>query len=349
MTRRRQAIGLLALLALTACRDSAGPEQASSPVAQVKVEVAKARALRTNVRAYGTADFAPESLHSLVATVESRVVRVLVSAGEPVHRGQVLMVVAQTPGTRVELDKARSDLAYNRKELERVSGLRKQELATNADVAAARLAEANATAVLKGIESRIGNPDGELKAEKEGLVASVDAQQGDIVAAGGALLHLADSSDLSVRLGIEPADLSGLREGQKVDLSAIYDDKVSLEGRIVKLVSRIDPVSRMAEAVVEVASGSPLLPGAVVRADIPVDGGPDVIAVPRNSVLKDGERSFLFVVRDGKAIKTWVVTGRENETLLEIRSGVAAGDSIVVEGNYELSDAMSVKIQAEGK
>lgn len=337
---------LFAALVLAGCGEPPDSGQAVAPTASVRVEAAGNHALDAGLSVYGTVVFSPEDLHAMVTSAEVRVERVLVSAGEPVRRDQVLMVVAPTPATRLERVKARADLDFSRQEHARIAALRKQELATNAEVAAAALAEANARAVLDGIEARIGNSSGELKAAEDGLVAVVDAQQGDIVAAGGALMHLADRADLRVRLGIEPKDLAGLREGQAVALTAIYDDGVQVRGHITKRISRIDPGSRLAEALVAIDGGSALLPGAMVKADISLDVPADAIAVPRSAVLRDGQRAYVFIVRDNKAVRAWVDTGHEGDKLVEIRSGVAAGDAVVVEGNYELTDGMAVKVEA---
>ncbi len=346
MTRTLVLLGLSASLALTGCSDSADSEAVVVPVARVRVEAADHHAIHSTVSAYGTATFPPENLHSVVAAAEVRVERVLVSAGEPVHRDQVMMVVAPTANTNLEQVKARADLAFSRQDLDRVTALRKQSLTTNADVAVATLAHANARAVLEGIQARIGNSSGALKAERDGLIASVDIQQGDIATAGAALLHLADRADLRVRLGIEPKDLSQLHEGQSVELSAIYDAGTKAEGHISTLISQIDPTSRLAEALVVIKTGSALLPGAMVKANILLDGEPDAISVPRSAVLQQDQRDYVYIVRDGKAVRTWVETGKENDALVQLRSGVAIGESVVVEGNYELSDGMAVKVEA---
>jgi multidrug efflux pump subunit AcrA (membrane-fusion protein) len=84
----------------------------------------------------------------------------------------------------------------------------------------------------------------------------------------------------------------------------------------------------------------------MVKAAISLEVPADVIAVPRSAVLRKGQRDYVFVVRDNKAVRAWVDTGRESDTLVEIRTGVAAGDAVVVEGNYELTDGMAVKVEA---
>lgn len=346
MTRAQRALCVFASSLLFGCSHSADNEKAVNPVASVRVETVGSQTMRSTVFAYGTTIFPPENLHALVASAEVRVDRVLISAGEPVQRDQVLMEVAPTANTHLELVKARADLNFSRQELARVSALRKQALATNADVAAAKLGDANAQAVLAGIQARIGQSSGPLKAERDGIVASVDVQQGDILMAGAALLHLAEHTELRVRLGIEPKDLSGLREGQKVELTAIYDAGTRAEGRIGKLISQIDPSSRLAEVLVDIETGSPLLPGAMVKASILLDAEADAIAVPRSAVLQQEQRDYVFIIRDGKAHRSWVKTGKENDALVQIRSGVSMGELVVVEGNYELTDGMAVKVEA---
>ncbi|HMM67948.1 MAG TPA: efflux RND transporter periplasmic adaptor subunit [Dokdonella sp.] len=349
MMRRVLALALIASSILAACSDAPESEPGVVAVANVRVVAAENRPLHATLEAFGTTMFAPESLHSVAALAEVRIERVLVSAGEPIRREQVLLVVAPTAATQLERIKAQADLDYSSQQLARQTALRKQELATNADVASARLAHANARAALDDIESRIGDSHGQIRADRDGLVAAVDVQQGAIVTTGTTLLQLADRADLRVRLGIEPKDFADLREGQQVTLAAIYDAGIKADARIGKLVGRIDPQSRLAEALVDIDAGSALLPGTMVKASILLDAQPDAVAVPRSAVLYADRRAYVFIVRNGKAIRTWVETGAEDNASVQILSGVSPGDAIVVEGNYELSDGMAVKVEVPPK
>ena len=328
------------------CSCSKSPDAVAEPVATatVRVQTIDSKATSPSLDAYGTVGFPPENLHSLNAAAEVRVDRVLVSAGESVHRGQIMIVVQPTANTSLELSKARADLQFSTQELARVTALRQQQLATNTELASSRLAQNNARAMMNNVEARLGNQHGEIRANRDGFVAAVDAQQGDIVPAGGALLHIADYANLRLRLGVEPKDLNLIKENQTVSISAIYDANVAAKGHVVKLVRQIDPQTRLAEALVDVDANSGLLPGSTVKAAIDLSSRENALAVPRNAVLYFGERAYVFIVKDNKAEQTWVELGADSDNTFEILSGVKKGDQVVIEGNYELEDGMQVKL-----
>ena len=61
--------------------------------------------------------------------------------------------------------------------------------------------------------------------------------------------------------------------------------------------------------------------------------------------LYQGGKAYVFVVQSGKAVRQWVDAGEDDGERVEIRSGLAANESVVVLGNYELQDGMAVKAQ----
>lgn len=336
---------LLLTLALVGCARSSESESESTatPTATVRTQALTGVAMKATLEAFGSTGFPPEHQHSINASAELRVGKVLVSAGESVRAGQSLLLATATANSRLELTRARNELQFSEQELARVSALRQQQLATNAELAAARQGHDNARAALASIVVRLGNRNGEIRAENEGLVASVDVQQGDIVAAGAPLLHLADRAGLRVRLGIEPTDFVRVKEGQSVAVTSVYDAHITTRGRVVKLVKLVDPQTRLAEALIDVEPVDGLLPGSAVRAAIELQDRPQVLAVALAAVLYEGTRPYVYLIEKEKARRTWVTLGQVNDDRIEILSGAKAGDQVVVEGNYELEDGMAVK------
>jgi RND family efflux transporter MFP subunit len=343
---RQLIVLIIAGTTLIGCGAADEQESSAVPVASVRVEIASQETLQTTIEGIGRVAYSPQHVHALATAAEVRVLRVLVAAGETAHSGDLLMVVEPSASSRADLSRAQADLRFNELELSRLERLRKQELATNAELAAARLASTNARVALDAMQSRIGDPHGEIRADYDALIAVVDAQQGDIVAAGAPLLHVADRSVMRVRVGIEPAELSLLRENLTVQISAAYDAKVEANGRIVKLTSQIDPQTGLAAALVDIDGGSGLLAGSWVKTRIKLDPVADAVVVPRRAVLFDAEGNKVFVVTDNKAVGRVVEIGAQTDGQVQIRSGIKVGERVVVEGNHELEDGMAVRIAA---
>jgi membrane fusion protein, heavy metal efflux system len=73
-----------------------------------------------------------------------------------------------------------------------------------------------------------------------------------------------------------------------------------------------------------------------VEAEIMLEAGEEVIAVPKEAILKRGGESFVFVAEGTVFIKTPVTLGKRNQRFVEIVEGVMPGDEVVVQGQYQL-------------
>lgn len=115
-------------------------------------------------------------------------------------------------------------------------------------------------------------------------------------------------------------------------------------GRVARINSALDPQSRTLAA--EVHADNPealLLPGMFARAEVTLltrDG----ILIPSEAVLEEGGAAAVFVVVEGgTARRRPVETGYPQGTLIEIRQGLAAGESVVVAGQQGLRDGAAVR------
>lgn len=333
-------------IALGACQE-ASIESTPDVVASVVTEPAMTTVIRDTIDAYGTVELTSQQVRIVDSAAEVIVDQILVSPGQSVAIGDPLLRVRASANSALELRKAQSDLTFAEASQARILRLRTEQLATNADVDAARQATANARAALANIRARgVGEVPTLLRAPADGIVTSVDVARAAMVPAGTALLHLADSGRVQARLGIEPADLRRLRKGQSVTLEATYEQTVVAAGVVAQIVAQIDPQSRLAAAIIEVPADAGLMPGATVRATIELARREHAIAVARAAVLYADQRPYVYVLDAGVARRVWVSLGREDSTRSEIVAGLTAGDPVVVVGNYELEDGMRADAEA---
>ena len=77
--------------------------------------------------------------------------------------------------------------------------------------------------------------------------------------------------------------------------------------------------------------------GMFVEITVDTSGGATVLSVPRESVITEQGRTFVFVFAGGETYeKRIVVLGAEGQDFYEVKSGVRAGERVVVEGIYQL-------------
>ncbi len=335
------------LLALGACEQPAPDTPAAAPTASVRVETAALHPMRRTLEAYGTVDYSPQFQRTIDSTAEMVIEQLLVVPGQAVTAGQPLLRVRPTANAALELQRARNDLSATEQELQRTQRMFSQRLATNADMTSARQNVANARASATSAAARIeGEGARVLTTELDAVVASIDVSRGEIVPADTALVHLASQRNLSVRLGVEPADLGMVRAGQPVTVKPIYDATHSVEGTISEVMGQVDNQTRLSQALIDLPGNTRLLPGSTVRAQIEIEHRDSAISVLRSAVLREGAHAFGFVVNGTTAKRVAVEAGLDDGTRIEIVSGLKIGDRVVVEGNYQLEDGMTVSVQA---
>jgi membrane fusion protein (multidrug efflux system) len=89
-----------------------------------------------------------------------------------------------------------------------------------------------------------------------------------------------------------------------------------------------------------------LRPGMFARGAIIVGVRPQVVQVPERAVVAATSGPLVFVVKDARAVRTSVVLGEHSgDGFVEITSGLAAGDQVVVEGQEGLSDNQPVALR----
>ncbi len=334
------------MLLVAACGGSADNGSNTTPTASVQVEAASLHSMDINLDVYGTVAFASQFQFAIDSTAPVVIEQVLVIAGATVRAGDPLLRIHPTADAASELQRAHNDLVAAEQAFNRVERLFSRQLATNADMTSARQSLSNAQANFQSAQTRIGSGgSATLAATSDGIVTSVAVSSGDIAAANTPLIHLSSTTDLIVRLGIEPSDLAAVKAGQPVTVSPLYARETSEEATISEVVSQVDSHSQLAQAVVALPATSKLVAGSAVHARIRIGRHENIISVPHRALLRDQQGAFVYVADAKTATRVNVTTGIDDGDQIEILSGIKPGDLIVVEGNYVLEDGMAVAVQ----
>ena len=91
-----------------------------------------------------------------------------------------------------------------------------------------------------------------------------------------------------------------------------------------------------------------LWPGQFVAARIILKVEQDAIALPETAVQPGQDRPFVYVVRDGKAVMQEVQISRQIGNLVVLSKGVNAGEQVVVDVPYALTDGSAVQVKQAG-
>jgi RND family efflux transporter MFP subunit len=250
------------------------------------------------------------------------------------------------------VDSATQGVTLAERELQRVKTLveagalspREQELAeTQLIQARAQLAGANAQLAAQGVQVDATV----VKSPIEGVVATRAVSEGDVVSPGIALFTVIEPSSLRLEGSVPASGLRLISAGTPVFFTVQgYGDKV-FEGRVERVAPAVDPVSRQIPVLVSLPNaGGEILSGLFAEGRVATERR-DGFVVPSDAVDTDGPKPWVLKVVDGKAERVEVELGLvdDQEDTIEIASGVAQGDTLVLAGARDVRGGAPVEVR----
>ncbi len=346
MKKKRIIIGVIAVVLIIgglvwiAQRFGVGKEEKKTgPVAQL--QVAKVERKTISVVAQ------PGKTHSVSIAFETRVRHILVAPGQFVRENDPLIEIELSPGAQVQFQQAKNAAEAARNELKQAQERFNLKLATNQDLSGAEKTARDAEAQLTALQRAGAGGDNRIHSDMAGVIAKVNAQDGQIVPPGGPLVEIVAENEIEVKLGVEAEDLSAAQEDAPITIVPVNDPNAAkVEGSIRLVTRRIDPTTRLVDVYVALPQGTKLLLDGYVRGEMQRSER-DALVVPRPAVLPNESREFeVFTVANNRAKKHTVKIGVENPKEIQvIADDLHEGDPVVTVGNYELEDGMAVEIK----
>src|SRR5438046_3346823 len=354
MKKKRIIIGLIALVLIIggliwiAQRFGVGKEgKKTGPVAQVQIAQVERKTITEKVVVYGSVVAQPGKTHSISIAFETRVRHILVAPGQFVRENDPLIEIELSPGAQVQFQQAKNAAEAAGKELKQTQERFNLKLATNQELSAAEKTARDADAQLTALQRAGAGGDNRIHSDISGVIAKVDAQDGQIVPPGGPLVEIVAENEIEVKVGVEAEDLSAAQEGAPITIAAMNDPTATtVEGRVRLVTRRVDPTTRLVDVYVALPEGTKLLLDGYVRGEIQrTEKG--ALVVPRSAVLPNESREVaVLTVAFNRAKKHTVKIGTENPKEIQvIEDDMREGDPVVTVGNYELEDGVSVEIK----
>lgn len=335
----------LALL-LTACgnMESNGKkaevevDEPGVPVETVVVELGRIRASFT-----ASAILEAEESTDVVPRVNGIIENIYVEEGDYVEKGQplaqlessryalaVVQIEAELRNIQQELERNQQLAASQLVSLDSVSRLQSQQdaLIARLDLAKIDLAETTVRAPINGHISRRYARTGRL----------IQAWQAE------SMFHIVDSSLLRATVHLPEHALTHVRPGLPADLQL-----QALPGELISAtVARVSPVidsgSGTFRTVLSINNSDfKLRAGMFSRIQLHYAERENVVRIPQDALIRIDNQSHVFIVEDGKAKRTDVVTGLQDGGWFEVVDGLTAGDVLIVTGQNNLRDGANVE------
>ena len=337
---------------LAACSRPAPPEE---PVRSVKLLTVGVGAMQSSLEYAGEVRARVES--RLGFRVAGKIVQRQAELGQRVKAGQVLaqldpkdyQLAAAAASAQVASATTQRDLAAA--DLKRFQSLRDQGFISGAEMErrSAQLKAAQATLdQARAQQSSQGNQAAytQLLADAGGVVTGVDAEVGQVVAAGTPVVRLAQDGPRDVVFAVPEDRVAAVRVGQPVTVRAWASDG-QWHGSVREVAAAADPVTRTYAVKVALAGEAPPL-GATVTV-VPQQSGAQgaaVIKLPTSALRREGAGTAVWVFDEAsssvRSQPVQVAGADGNEAV--IADGLTPGMRVVASGVHVLAPGQKISV-----
>ena len=272
--------------------------------------------------------------------IEGRIVDILFREGQEVSQGQGLFKIDDAE-LKAQVDRAEADWELADQALKRTRVLLTQNASSTSDLERAESTERSTRAQLDLLKIRLDRTV--VRAPFGGVAGARLVSLGDYATTSTRLVSLQTVNPQRATFQVPERYAERLQRGQQVRFRV-----AALPGEdFTGLVDFVDPVVQLPARTILIKAQVPnpqhrLQAGMFIEARLATDTRPQAVVVPEEALLPIQGAVFVWVVQDGKATRRQVGVGVRFPGFVEIRSGVDAGEQVVVGGLERLSEGMPV-------
>lgn len=272
--------------------------------------------------------------------VSGRIVKIGFEDGSTVKEGTNLF---QLDGStqKALLNEARARVKLSNAEFKRTQGVFKKNAAseTDLDSAAANVSinQAQAEYALAQLQKLT------IRAPFTGMIGLHNLSAGEYVNAGQDLVNLVELNTLKFDFALPETYLSKVKLNQNIEITTPAFPGNVYKGRVTAISPAISEQSRSfnVRAIIQNESLE-LRPGLFASAILEVSKNENALLVPEQALLPQGQQYFVMKVVDGKVVQVPVTIGQRRKAEVELTSGIAKDDVVIIAGQIKLQPGAPV-------
>ena len=277
-----------------------------------------------------------------------RVESISVKVGDRVKKGQVLFsldkseligAMNQTATSSYQTAKEQYDTAVQN--LKRYQELYKIGATSKVEVERKEIELTNAKAAFESASKVLSDMD--VKTPIDGFVTSLNVSIGDMTGAASAAT-VVDLDRVYIDGSVSEKVINQIKNGQEVMVNISSASNMNIKGKIEGLSPAADSTGKYALRIYMDNADHIIKPGMFAKVTLDTSTKKDVLVVPTEAVIFRNGQNVAYVLKDNKAIEREVTTGLDNGKQVEIISGVAEGEILVIKGMNFVKDGTEVKV-----
>jgi len=286
--------------------------------------------------------------------------------GAHVRKGQLLAEI-ETPEVDQQLDQSRAELERMQanERLAEVTNIRWQALLAKHAVSQqeADQARSNYIAEQAAVDASRANVRRleqfqnyeRIVAPFDGIITVRNTDIGDLIDAGSGssnpreLFHLASTGMLRVYVAVPEVDSNAIRDGDTAIITADANPEMKIHGNIVRNSDAIDHTTRTLNVEIDIDNSEGILrPGAYVFVHFRLPANRNSVTIPSNALLFRAEGLRAGIVNGDRVQLRPVTIGHDFGSTVEITSGLAPSDQVILDPPDSLASGAEVRPQLAG-
>ncbi|MGI6263228.1 MAG: efflux RND transporter periplasmic adaptor subunit [Succiniclasticum sp.] len=224
-----------------------------------------------------------------------------------------------------------------------VSTMTRDQYRTQFEAAESSLKSAEAN--LASAQNQMGYT--KLVADHDGTISSLSAEIGQVVAAGTTIATLVESGNREIQIYVPENRLQEVSPGMDATVTFWALPNVTAHGTVTEIASMADSVTRTYRVRVSVPEWpAEARLGMTAKVSLSTGKG-SAIVIPSSAIYQTGDQPQVWLVKDGKAVKTKVTIGGYEGSNVRITSGLSKGDVVVTGGTNKIAEGEKVQLEGE--
>lgn len=260
--------------------------------------------------------------------------------GQSIKKGEIIAQLNDTE-EKARVNELAALLSEQKRQLARLKNLTRTQ-ASAISLLDEQQAKVNATqAQLDAVQARLNEMV--IRAPFDGLIGLRQVSEGAFISTGTVLTTLDDISTIRVEFNVAERYMADLTPGLALNITNVAYGDTIFKGEIKALDPRLDPVTRSIKVHGVIDNKTlKLRPGMLLNVSIELATAA-VLQIPEKAIVPLQNRHYVFVVDANNTVKqVEIQLGERVPGSVEVLSGLAAGDEIVIEGTQKLRNGVSI-------
>lgn len=357
---------LVTALVFTGCSKTEDISADTSEESYTAVEVETLKPMELHIENIMTAKTYADKDVYVVPLMSGKVESINVNVGDRVNKDDVLFVMdtdsitnqvnqalAAYDSAKAGYEVSVSQIENAKKSFERIQKLYEEGAVPESQYDQAKLAASDESleAASKGVDqARIAYENAAdaldnavVKAPISGVISDISIVEGEFASSAKPPVTIVDSDSITIELAVPGNMVNKLHKGTEanVEISAAnYSEKAVIDS----ISTSADQMTNLYTVNIILENNGSIKPGMFAKVNFETDKIENALAVKTEAVVERDGKSYVFVVSGDVSEEREVITGLDTGSYIEIKSGLAAGDTVIVKGQDYITGGSKIKV-----